>query len=202
MSCSLSIVDWLAIIVRLSRRCRRLRSRSFGSSPGPSDRRLPPRRCARLPGQVDVYKRQDKRSLKARPTIYKAATGATALEDATTVGVKFENVAMKYAGFNLGLTKQILTTLGKNVPLGNRTFSFALYEGENPSEEATPVAEGDTDDATGKLDLQIADGKYAKEAFEQNAAENTFTFTLKETPLEGDDASSVSYTHLDVYKRQ
>lgn len=73
--------------------------------------------------------------------------------------------------------------------LGNRTFSFALYEGENPSEEATPVAEGDTDDATGKLDLQIADGKYAKEAFEQNAAENTFTFTLKETPLEGDDAS-------------
>ena len=139
--------------------------------------------------KVDVTLSTDKRSLKARPTIYKAATGATALEDATTVGVKFENVAMKYAGFNLGLTKQILTTLGKNVPLGNRTFSFALYEGENPSEEATPVAEGDTDDATGKLDLQIADGKYAKEAFEQNAAENTFTFTLKETPLEGDDAS-------------
>lgn len=129
--------------------------------------------------KVDVTLSTDKRSLKARPTIYKAATGATALEDATTVGVKFENVAMKYAGFNLGLTKQILTTLGKNVPLGNRTFSFALYEGENPSEEATPVAEGDTDDATGKLDLQIADGKYAKEAFEQNAAENTFTIYIE-----------------------
>lgn len=35
--------------------------------------------------KVDVTLSTDKRSLKARPTIYKAATGATALEDATTV---------------------------------------------------------------------------------------------------------------------
>ena len=141
--------------------------------------------------KVDVTLAENQRSLETTKTIWKTVAGKSELVQLpeTEIDVTFNNVAMKYAGFNLGLTKQILTTLEENVPLNNRTFSFALYEGENPSEEATPVAEGDTDDATGKLDLQIADGKYAKEAFEQNAAENTFTFTLKETPLEGDDAS-------------
>lgn len=140
--------------------------------------------------KVDVKLAENQRSLETTKTIWKTVAGENELVQLpeTEIGVTFNNVAMKYAGFNLGLTKQILTTLGKNVPLNNRTFSFALYEGENPSEEATPVAQGATD-ATGKLDLRIADGKYAKEAFEQNAAEKTFTFTLKETPLEGDDAS-------------
>lgn len=141
--------------------------------------------------KVDVTLAENQRSLETTKTIWKTVAGKSELVQLpeTEIDVTFNNVAMKYAGFNLGLTKQILTTLEENVPLNNRTFSFALYEGENPSEEATPVAQGATDDATGKLDLQIADGKYAKEAFEQNAAENTFTFTLKETPLEGDDAS-------------
>lgn len=140
--------------------------------------------------KVDVKLAENQRSLETTKTIWKTVAGESELVQLpeTEIGVTFNNVAMKYAGFNLGLTKQILTTLGKNVPLNNRTFSFALYEGENPSEEATPVAQGATD-ATGKLDLRIADGKYAKEALEQNAAEKTFTFTLKETPLEGDDAS-------------
>lgn len=140
--------------------------------------------------KVDVKLAENQRSLETTKTIWKTVAGESELVQLpeTEIGVTFNNVAMKYAGFNLGLTKQILTTLGKNVPLNNRTFSFALYEGENPSEESTPVAQGATD-ATGKLDLRIADGKYAKEAFEQNAAEKTFTFTLKETPLEGDDAS-------------
>ncbi|WP_418995135.1 Spy0128 family protein [Adlercreutzia equolifaciens] len=140
--------------------------------------------------KVDVKLAENQRSLETTKTIWKTVAGESELVQLpeTEIGVTFNNVAMKYAGFNLGLTKQILTTLGKNVPLNNRTFSFALYEGENPSEEATPVAQGATD-ATGKLDLRIADGKYAKEAFEQNAAEKMFTFTLKETPLEGDDAS-------------
>lgn len=141
--------------------------------------------------KVDVKLAENQRSLETTKTIWKTVAGESELVQLpeTEIGVTFNNVAMKYAGFNLGLTKQILTTLGKNVPLNNRTFNFALYEGENPSEEATPVAEGDTDDATGKLDLQIADGKYVKETFGQNAAESTFTFTLKETPLKGDDAS-------------
>lgn len=141
--------------------------------------------------KVDVTLAENQRSLETTKTIWKTVAGKSELVQLpeTEIDVTFNNVAMKYAGFNLGLTKQILTTLEENVPLNNRTFSFALYEGENPSEEATPVAQGATDDATGKLDLQIADGKYAKEVFEQNAAENTFTFTLKETPLEGDDAS-------------
>lgn len=140
--------------------------------------------------KVDVTLAENQRSLETTKTIWKTVAGKSELVQLpeTEIGVAFNNVAMRYAGFNLGLTKQILTTLGKDVPLNNRTFSFALYEGENPSEESTPVAQGATD-ATGKLDLRIADGKYAKEAFEQNAAEKTFTFTLKETPLEGDDAS-------------
>lgn len=140
--------------------------------------------------KVDVKLAENQRSLETTKTIWKTVAGKSELVQLpeTEIGVAFNNVAMRYAGFNLGLTKQILTTLGKDVPLNNRTFSFALYEGENPSEESTPVAQGATD-ATGKLDLRIADGKYAKEAFEQNAAEKTFTFTLKETPLEGDDAS-------------
>lgn len=140
--------------------------------------------------KVDVTLAENQRSLETTKTIWKTVAGKSELVQLpeTEIGVAFNNVAMRYVGFNLGLTKQILTTLGKDVPLNNRTFSFALYEGENPSEESTPVAQGATD-ATGKLDLRIADGKYAKEAFEQNAAEKTFTFTLKETPLEGDDAS-------------
>ena len=140
--------------------------------------------------KVDVTLAENQRSLETTKTIWKTVAGKSELVQLpeTEIGVAFNNVAMRYAGFNLGLTKQILTTLGKDVPLNNRTFSFALYEGENPSEESTPVAQGATD-ATGKLDLRIADGKYAKEAFEQNAAEKTFAFTLKETPLEGDDAS-------------
>lgn len=140
--------------------------------------------------KVDVTLAENQRSLETTKTIWKTVAGKSELVQLpeTEIGVAFNNVAMRYVGFNLGLTKQILTTLGKDVPLNNRTFSFALYEGENPSEESTPVAQGATD-ATGKLDLRIADGKYAKEAFEQNAAEKTFAFTLKETPLEGDDAS-------------
>lgn len=142
--------------------------------------------------KVDVKLSDNKRGLETNKTIYKAAYGETALENVAVAGVKFENVAMKYAGFNLGLTKQILTTLGKNLPLNDRTFSFDLYEGENPAAEAKPVAWGATDPTTGKLNLQIADGKYAKEAFEEASHEKEFTFTLKETPLEGDVANFMS----------
>lgn len=151
--------------------------------------------------KVDVTLAENQRSLETTKTIWKTVAGKSELVQLpeTEIGVAFNNVAMRYVGFNLGLTKQILTTLGKDVPLNNRTFSFALYEGENPSEESTPVAQGATD-ATGKLDLRIADGKYAKEAFEQNAAEKTFTFTLKETPLEGDDASFTTTIELATVK--
>lgn len=142
--------------------------------------------------KVDVTLSENKRSLETNPTIYKAATGATALEDATEIGVKFENVAMEYAEFNLGLTKQILTTLGAPLPLNDRKFSFALYEGENPIAEANPVAQGTTDRTTGKLNLLITDDKYAKEAFGEAAHKKTFTFTLKETVPEGIDGSYVT----------
>lgn len=142
--------------------------------------------------KVDVTLSENKRSLESNPTIYKAAAGATALEDATEIGVKFENVAMEYAEFNLGLTKQILTTLGAPLSLNDRKFSFALYEGENPIAEANPVAQGTTDRTTGKLNLLITDDKYAKEAFGEADHEKEFTFTLKETVPEETDASHVT----------
>lgn len=132
------------------------------------------------------------RSLDTSEKIYKAVPGSRKLEEVTgdNVGVTFENVAIKYAGFELPLTKQILTTLGKNLPLNDRKFSFDLYEGDNSAAEATSVVKGaTTDPKTGKLNLQIADGKYAKEAFEGSSHEKEFTFTLKETPLEGDVAN-------------
>ena len=134
------------------------------------------------------------RSLETTKTVWKTVAGQSELVQLpeTEIGVTFNNVVMKYAGFNLGLTKQILTTLGKNLPLNDRTFSFDLYEGENPAAEAKPVAWGATDPTTGKLNLQIANGKYAKEAFEEASHEKEFTFTLKETPLEGDVANFMS----------
>lgn len=79
------------------------------------------------------------RSLDTSEKIYKAVPGSRKLEEVTgdNVGVTFENVAIKYAGFELPLTKQILTTLGKNLPLNDRKFSFDLYEGDNSAAEAT-----------------------------------------------------------------
>lgn len=134
------------------------------------------------------------RSLDTSEKIYKAVPGSPKLEEVTddNVGVTFENVAIKYAGFELPLTKQILTTLEKSLPLNDRTFSFALYEGENPTDAMTPIAQGTTDASTGKLNLQIADGEYAKGAFEEASHEKEFTFTLKETPLEGDAANFIT----------
>lgn len=134
------------------------------------------------------------RSLDTSEKIYKAVPGSPKLEEVTddNVGVTFENVAIKYAGFELPLTKQILTTLEKSLPLNDRTFSFDLYEGDNPAAEATPVVKGITDPKTGKLNLQITNGKYAKEAFEGSSHEKEFTFTLKETPLEGDAANFIT----------
>lgn len=131
------------------------------------------------------------RSLETTKTIWKTVAGQSELVQLpeTEIDVTFNNVVMKYAGFNLGLTKQILTTLGKNLPLNDRRFSFALYEGENPTDAMNPIAQGTTEASTGKLNLQIVDGKYAKEAFKHDAAEKEFTFTLKETPLEGDAAN-------------
>ncbi|MFR3452477.1 MAG: hypothetical protein ACLTSX_13880 [Collinsella sp.] len=61
--------------------------------------------------KVDVTLSPDKRSLETSPTIYKAPPVQPLSKNATEAGIKFENVAMEYAGFNLGLTKQILTTL-------------------------------------------------------------------------------------------
>lgn len=135
------------------------------------------------------------RSLDTSEKIYKAVPGSRKLEEVTgdNVGVTFENVAIKYAGFELPLTKQILTTLGKNLPLNDRKFSFDLYEGDNSAAEATSVVKGaTTDPKTGKLNLQIADGEYAKGAFEEASHEKEFTFTLKETPLEGDAANFIT----------
>lgn len=131
------------------------------------------------------------RSLGTSEKIYKAVPGSRKLEEVTgdNVGITFENVAIKYAGFELPLTKQILTTLGAPLSLNERAFGFALYEGENPAAEAKPVVQGTTDPVTGKLNLQIIDGKYAKEAFKEASREKEFTFTLKETPLEGDAAN-------------
>lgn len=130
--------------------------------------------------KVDVTLPPDKRSLKTSPTIYKAAAGATALENATEAGVKFENVAMEYAGFNLGLTKQILTTLDKSLQLNGKTFNFALYDGE------FKVAEGTTG-PDGNLSLEITNDSagepYVKKTFAEGT--KTFAFTLKEDVPEG-----------------
>lgn len=144
--------------------------------------------------KVDVKLAKDKRSLETTKTIWKTVAGQRELVQLpeTEIGVSFNNVAMKYDGFNLGLTKQILTTLEKSLPLNDRTFSFALYEGENPTDAMTPIAQGTTDASTGKLNLQIADGEYAKGAFEEASHEKEFTFTLKETPLEGDAANFIT----------
>lgn len=141
--------------------------------------------------RIDTKLAENKRSLETTKTIWKTVAGQSELVQLpeTEIGVTFENVAMKYAGFNLGLTKQILTTLEKSLSLNDRTFSFALYEGENPTDAMTPIAQGTTDASTGKLDLQIADGKYANEAFGEDSHEKELTFTLKETPLEGDAAN-------------
>lgn len=141
--------------------------------------------------KIDVALADDGRSLETTKTIWKTVAGQSELVQLpeTEIGVTFNNVVMKYAGFNLGLTKQILTTLEKSLPLNDRRFSFALYEGENPTDAMNPIAQGTTEASTGKLNLQIVDGKYAKEAFEHDAAEKEFAFTLKETPLEGDAAN-------------
>lgn len=132
--------------------------------------------------KVDVTLSPDKRSLETSPTIYKAPAGATALENATEAGIKFENVAMEYAGFNLGLTKQILTTLDESLQLNGKTFNFALYDGESK------VAEGTTG-PDGNLSLGIindsADEPYAKKTFADGTKTRDFTFTLKEAVPEG-----------------
>lgn len=141
--------------------------------------------------KVDLKLVDDGRRLEAKKTIWKTVAGQSELVPLpeTEIGVTFTNVAMKYAGFSLGLTKQILTTLGKNLPLNDK-FSFDLYEGDNSAAEATSVVKGaTTDPETGKLNLQITNGKYAKEAFGEDSREKEFVFTLKETPLEGDAAN-------------
>lgn len=145
--------------------------------------------------KIDVEVFNGGRSLKTTKTVWRTVAGKNGflkLVSDNEDGVVFTNVAIKYAGFNLSLNKQILTTLGKNLSLSDRTFGFALYEGENPSAEAIPIAQGTTDPNTGKLNLQIADSKYAKGAFGETAHEKEFTFTLKETPLEGEAANFMS----------
>lgn len=144
--------------------------------------------------KVDVKLAENQRSLETTKTIWKTVAGKSELVQLpeTEIDVTFNNVAMKYTGFNLGLTKQILTTLGAPLSLNDRKFSFALYEGENQIAEANPVAQGTTDPTTGKLNLLITNDKYAKEAFGEAAHEKEFTFTLKETVPEETDASHVT----------
>lgn len=122
-----------------------------------------------------------------------AGFSAIGTNDATV----FENVAIKYAGFNLELTKKIITTLGSKLPLSNRTFSFELYEGNpivdgsEPSDGGASV-EGSKHIVTGKTDengalplavgnkLPQEDDPYAKQVYESPDKSGAFTFTLRE----------------------
>lgn len=138
--------------------------------------------------RVVVTLSEDGRTLNKQLTKWEVEPGSTDLKQVDPdVAVSFENVGMKYAGFNLDLNKQILTTLGGDIPLNDRTFNFALYDG------AKEVATGTTDE-NGAVSLAIDDNltpgdeSYAKQAYAAGGT-TTFTFTLKETLPEGADGS-------------
>lgn len=141
--------------------------------------------------RVVVTLSEDGRTLDKQLTKWEVEPGSTDLKQVDPdVAVSFENVGMKYAGFNLDLNKRILTTLGGDIPLNGRTFNFALYDG------AKEVATGATD-GNGAVSLAIDDNlasgdeSYAKQVYA--ADENmTFTFTLKETVPEETDGSYVT----------
>ena len=136
--------------------------------------------------KVDVTVNEDTRTVKTDKTIWKAMPGKTELTqiEADKDGVVFENVAIKYAGFDLNLTKQILSTLEDKLQLNGKQFDFELYEGNSISEDAK-LATGKTNEENGALSLAIANTRpeesnpYAKQVFE-NPSNNTFTFTLRE----------------------
>ena len=122
------------------------------------------------------------RSLETSKTLWKVDPATNELTPVTDdkAGAIFENVAMKYEDFGIGLTKQILTTLGAELDLGGRTFNFDLYDGNDK------VATG-SNEADGKVSLAVSNPKrnYAKEAYEGENGTKTFDFTLKETVPEG-----------------
>lgn len=130
--------------------------------------------------KVELKLAEDGHSFTTEKTIWKTKPGTRELEKVDTAGAVFENVAMQYEGFGIGLTKQILTTLGAPLQLGSRTFNFALYDGE------TEVATG-SNDAEGKVSLTVSspDCNYTKEAYVAEGNTKEFTFTLKETVPEG-----------------
>lgn len=126
--------------------------------------------------KIEVNVSEDGRSLTtSKPLCWKIEAGSNKLKSVGNDGVVFKNVAMAYEGFSLGLTKQILTTLGANLNLNSRTFNFVLCDDEKE------VASGESDASTGKTSLVVADGNYAKQAYEASGGQKTFTFTLKET---------------------
>ncbi|BAN78230.1 SpaA isopeptide-forming pilin-related protein [Adlercreutzia equolifaciens] len=137
--------------------------------------------------KIDVTVNKDTRTVSTDKTIWKAMPGKTELTqiDADKVEVVFENVAIKYAGFDLNLTKQILSTLEDKLQLNGKQFDFELYEGNPISEDAKRIATGKTNKENGALSLAIANTRpeesnpYAKQVFE-NPSNNTFTFTLRE----------------------
>lgn len=133
--------------------------------------------------RVVVTLSEDGRTLNKQLTKWEVEPGSTDLKQVDPdVAVSFENVGMKYAGFNLDLKKQILTTLGGDIPLNDRTFNFALYDG------AKEVAKGRITDGNSAVSLAITDESYARQVYAAGE-KTTFTFTLKETLPEGADGS-------------
>ena len=110
----------------------------------------------------------------------------------------FENVAIKYDGFDLSLTKQILSTL----ELDGRQFDFELYEGNPRAETSMSIAAGKTD-ANGALTLAIAntlptqDNPYAKQVF-GNPGGRTFAFTLHEAETAYEYMETIQDAKIEV----
>lgn len=142
--------------------------------------------------KIDVEVSNGGRGLKTTKTVWRTVADKNGFlklvsDDKVSddkVSVAFTNVAMKYADFNLDLNKQILTTLGGDIPLNGRIFNFALYDG------AKEVATGTTDE-NGTASLAITDESYARQVYAAGKNE-TRTFILKETVPEGTDGSYVA----------
>lgn len=146
--------------------------------------------------RVGVTESNDHRSLETVKTTWKAsdASASKLAKVESAENVSFTNVAMKYAGFELGLTKRILTTLGDNLDLDNRTFTFSLFDGDK-----VVVEDAVTDATTGKLTLALTDPAYAKAAYEAGENGTTFTFTLEEAPeAEGSFMSTIEKAEVLV----
>lgn len=115
---------------------------------------------------------------------------------------RFENVAIKYDGFDLSLTKQILSTLDDELELDGRQFDFELYEGNPRAENSMSIAAGKTD-ANGALTLAIAntlptqDNPYAKQVF-GNPGGRTFAFTLHEAETAYEYMETIQDAKIEV----